>query len=111
MPEKVFQTNEVTTRTNKPLGLIHVDVCGLMHSNSFDKNKYFLLFIDDFKRKKCVYFLKEKSKVFGNFSKSKALIEKKSDYNMKAIVRSIEKANSHQNNLNNIMTIIIFFGL
>ena len=54
---------ESTTRATKPLELIHTDVCGPIKPNSFGKNKYFLLFIDDYSRKTWVYFLKEKSEL------------------------------------------------
>ena len=52
---------------------------------SFEKNKYFLLFIDDFSRKTWVYFLKEKSEVFDVFKKFKAFVEKQSGFNIKAM--------------------------
>jgi hypothetical protein len=51
---KQFQkslSKESTTRTNEPLQLVHVDVCGPIKPSSFCKNRYFLLFIDDFSRK------------------------------------------------------------
>ena len=76
---------ESTTRATKPLELIHTDVCGPIKPNSFGKNKYFLLFIDDYSRKTWVYFLKEKSEVFENFKKFKALVEKESGLSIKAM--------------------------
>ena len=47
--------------------------------------KYFLLFIDDFSRKNMVYFLKQKSEVFVAFKNIKALVEKESGYEIKAL--------------------------
>ena len=52
---------ESNSRAKKPLELIHVDVHGPINPSSLGKNKYFLLFIDDFSRKTWVYFLKQKS--------------------------------------------------
>jgi len=50
---------ESTSRANQPLQEIHVEVCGPIKPYSFDKNTYFLLFIDDYSRKTWVYFLKK----------------------------------------------------
>ena len=72
-------SKEVTTRTKKPLEFIHANVCKPIHPNSFGKNKYFLLFIDDFSIKTRAYFFKEKYEVFSASKKLKALFEKKSD--------------------------------
>ncbi|KAM2065114.1 hypothetical protein EV1_027910 [Malus domestica] len=76
---------ESTTRTQKPLELIHTDVCGPIKPSSWGKNNYFLLFIDDFSRKTWVYFLKQKSEVFGAFKKFKAAVEKESGCKIKAM--------------------------
>ncbi|KAM2718779.1 hypothetical protein EV1_030652 [Malus domestica] len=76
---------ESTTRAQKPLELIHTDVCGPIKPSSLGKNNYFLLFIDDFSRKTWVYFLKQKSEVFGAFKKFKAAIEKESGCKIKAM--------------------------
>uniref|UniRef100_A0A2N9JBE9 Integrase catalytic domain-containing protein n=1 Tax=Fagus sylvatica TaxID=28930 RepID=A0A2N9JBE9_FAGSY len=76
---------EASTRANKPLQLVHADLCGPMKPSSLNKNKYFLLFIDDFSRKTWIYFLKQKSKVFGAFKKFKAFIEKQSGQEIKAL--------------------------
>jgi hypothetical protein len=56
---KQFRKNfpkESTTRANEPLQVVHADVCGPIKPSSFGKNRYFLLFIDDFSRKTWVYF-------------------------------------------------------
>ena len=76
---------ESISRATKPLQLVHSDVCGPIDPPSFGKNRYFLLFIDDFSRKTWVYFLKQKSEVFGIFKNFKALIEKQSGYEVKEI--------------------------
>ena len=76
---------ETTSRTSKPLQLVHTDVCGPIDPPSFGKRKYFLLFIDDFSRKTWVYFLKKKSEVFVAFKNSKELVEKESCYEIKSL--------------------------
>ena len=48
-------------------------------------NNYFLLFIDDFSRKTWIYFLKQKSEVFGAFKKFIAFVEKQSGQEIKAL--------------------------
>ncbi|RDX99066.1 hypothetical protein CR513_17939, partial [Mucuna pruriens] len=55
---------EVESKANESLQLVNIDVSGPIDPPSFGKNKYFLLFIDDFSWKTWVYFLKHKSKAF-----------------------------------------------
>jgi hypothetical protein len=76
---------ESNSRAKKPLELIHADVCGPIKPSSLGKNNYFLLFIDDFSRKTWVYFLKQKSEVFSTFKKFKAVVEKESGQEIKAM--------------------------
>ena len=73
------------TRATKPLQLVHTDVCGPIKPSSFDKNIYFLIFIDDYSRKTWVYFLKQKSEAFEAFKSFKALVENESGYPIKAL--------------------------
>lgn len=75
------------SRASRPLQLIHTDVCGPITPCYFGKNKYFVLFIDDFSRKTWVYFLKEKSEVLKYFKNFKALVEKESGLKLQ-VVRS-----------------------
>lgn len=42
---------ESNSKVQKPLELIHTDVCGPFKPNSLGKSNYFLLFIDDFSKK------------------------------------------------------------
>ena len=60
---------ESLSRSIRPLQLVHADICGPINPHSLGKNRYFLLFIDDFSRKTWVYFLKEKSDAFDVFKK------------------------------------------
>jgi len=64
---------------------VHTDVCGPITPVSFSGKRYFLTFIDDFSRKTWIYFLKEKSEVFGVFKKFKVIIENETDTKIKAI--------------------------
>jgi hypothetical protein len=57
------------------LDLIHSDVCGPMSVESVSGSRYFVLFIDDYSRKTCIYFLKTKDEVFGRFQEFRALVE------------------------------------
>ena len=63
------------TKTKSTLELIHNDVCGLMLSTSLSGYEYYVTFIDDYSRKTWIYFLKNKSEVFGKFKEFKVLIE------------------------------------
>ena len=67
------------------LHFTYANVCNPIHLNSFGRNKFIFLFIDDFIRKTWVYFLKKKSEVFSAFKKFKALVEKESNHNIKAL--------------------------
>ncbi|GLU18737.1 hypothetical protein SLE2022_350210 [Rubroshorea leprosula] len=73
------------SRATRPLQLVHTDVCGPITPCSFGKNKYFLLFIDDYSRKTWVYFLKKKSEVLKCFQNFKALVEKESGFKIQAL--------------------------
>ncbi|KAK2966615.1 hypothetical protein RJ640_025300 [Escallonia rubra] len=77
--------NESISRAKASLELIHTDVCGPIDPTSLGKNIYFLLFIDDYSRKTWVSFLKQKSEVFSTFKRFKALVEKQSGYQIKAM--------------------------
>lgn len=72
-------------RSNSLLQLIHSDVCGPMSTYSIGGAKYMLTFIDDFSRKKFVYFLKGKHEVTDAFIKFKALVENQSEQKIKVI--------------------------
>lgn len=65
-------------RAKQVLELVHTDVCGPTNTLSHGKNRYFILFIDDFTRMTWVYFMRQKSEAFVIFKKFKALVEKQS---------------------------------
>ena len=52
---------------NRPLDLIHFDVCGPMSSHARGGFMYFITFIDDYSRYKYLYLMRYKSKAFEKF--------------------------------------------
>ena len=58
---------EIPYRAAKPFEIVHSDVCGPMHVNSFRNSRYYVTFIDDYSRYTHVYFIKRKSEVFDKF--------------------------------------------
>ncbi|GKV19872.1 hypothetical protein SLEP1_g30072 [Rubroshorea leprosula] len=72
------------SRAIEKMQLIHSDICGSMKVFSLNESKYFLIFIDDFSRMCWVYFIKQKSEVFGVFVRFKALVENESGNTIKA---------------------------
>nr|GEY91111.1 retrovirus-related Pol polyprotein from transposon TNT 1-94 [Tanacetum cinerariifolium] len=72
-------------RAYQILELIHADLCGPMRTESLAGSKYFLLFTDDYSRMSWVYFLQVKSETFEHFKKFKALVEKQTGENLKAL--------------------------
>ena len=84
-------------RAKDVLELIHTDVCGPMKTSSLNNNSYFILFIDDFSRMTWVYFIKEKSEVFGIFKKFKTLVEKQSGKYIKVLRNDrVKEYSSHK---------------
>lgn len=59
-------------RSEKPLELVHMDVCGPLPNPSLNGHKYFLSITDDFSRRVTVYPLKKKSDVFECFTRFQA---------------------------------------
>ena len=72
-------------RESKPLELEHADICGPMQTLSVKKNKYLIIFVDDFSRRTWVYFIIGKSNAFVIFQQFKALVEKQIGYYLKKL--------------------------
>ena len=72
-------------RTERPLQLIHSDLCGPMQSVSIDGNKYFITFIDDYTRFTILYFLKKKSGAYNAFTSYKAYVENQCQHKISTI--------------------------
>jgi len=79
-----FKSKSVPS-TNKPLQLVHLDLCGPSRKECTSKEKYFMLVIDDYSRLTWVEFLKEKSEAFAQFKFFKALTENQTGRKIKAI--------------------------
>ena len=56
-----------------------------MKTMSISGYKYYGTFIDDHTRKVWVYFMKQKSEVFGHFKKFKATVEKETSEQIKTL--------------------------
>jgi hypothetical protein len=76
--------------TEKPLQLVHMDLCGPSRKEGTGKENYFMLIIDDYSRLTWVAILKEKSEAFKKFNVFKALTENQTGKRLKA-VRSVEE--------------------
>lgn len=63
----------------------HADVCGHIRPHPLGGSSYFVAFIDDYRRKTWVYFLKHKPDVFDAFKKFKTFVDKESRYEIKAL--------------------------
>lgn len=53
---------------------IHSNVCGPLEVVSLGGFKYFMTFVNDYSRRVCVYYLREKFEVFRKFKES-AMVE------------------------------------
>jgi hypothetical protein len=71
--------------TEKPLQLVHMDLCGPSRKEVTGKENYFVLITDDYSRVTWVAFLKEKSKAFKKFEVFKALTENQTRKRLKAV--------------------------
>lgn len=57
------------------LDYVYSDVWGLIRHFSMGGAHYFVSFINDYSRKACVYFMKQKSEIFKIFRQWKAKVE------------------------------------
>jgi hypothetical protein len=74
-----------STSTEKPLQLVHMDLCGPSREEGTGKENYFMLIIDDYSRITWVSFLKEKAEAFEKFKIFKALTENQTGKRLKAV--------------------------
>jgi hypothetical protein len=71
--------------TEKPLQLVHMDLCRPSRKEGIGNFFYFMLIIDDYSRLTWVVFLKEKSEAFEKFKVFKALTENQTGKRLKAV--------------------------
>jgi hypothetical protein len=64
---------------------IHTNVCGPFSVASTTKHKYYVIFVDEFSRKCWILFLQKKDQTFSKFYEFKALVEKESGKQVKAM--------------------------
>jgi hypothetical protein len=74
-----------SSKTTRPLELIHSDVCGPMNVDSIGGSKYVLTFTDDYSRYVTVYFLKNKSDVLKKFQEYANMMENFTGSRMKIL--------------------------
>ena len=80
-------------RADKPLELVHSDLCGPMQVESIGGSRYMLTFIDDYSRYTKVYFLKKKSEVVSKFKDYTSLMENMTGNQLKRLsIRNTVKA-------------------
>ena len=80
-------TKKGATRSTQLLEIIHTDICGPFDVNSFNKEKYFITFIDDYSRYGYVYLLHDKSQAVNALEIYINEVERQLDKRVK-IVRS-----------------------
>jgi hypothetical protein len=64
---------------------IHTDVCGPFSVASIEKHRYYVIFVDDFSRKCWIFIMQKKDQTFSKFCEFKALVEKESGMQVKAL--------------------------
>jgi hypothetical protein len=73
-PQKKFNKGKYQ-RPSTTLDLIHNDLMGPFLHPSISKERFVLIFVDDFSRFTWIYFLRQKSEVFQHLKYFKALVE------------------------------------
>ena len=76
-PRSSFQS-QLGMRAKVVIEVVHSDIFGPFEVPSFGGNKYFITFVDEFRRMIWLYLLKFKSEAFITFVKFKALVERES---------------------------------
>ena len=77
--------HEKENRASVILERIHTDVCEPISVASIEKHRYYVIFVDDFSRKCWIFFMQKKDQTFSKFCEFKALVEKESGNQVKAL--------------------------
>ena len=77
--------HEKDSHTSTILERIHTDVCGPFSVASKAKHRYYVIFVDEFSRRCWIFFMQKKSETFLKFCEFKALVEKESGKQVKAL--------------------------
>ena len=75
-------------KVNQALGIlerVHSDMWGPLSTASTKKYKYYVIFFDEFSRKCWIYFMEKKDQTFSKFLEFKALVEKDTGNQVKAL--------------------------
>jgi hypothetical protein len=84
LTRKQFKSKSFTS-TEKPLQLVHMDLCEPSRQEGIGKENYFMLIIDDYSKVTWVSFIKEKTEAFEKFKIFKALTENQTGKRLKAV--------------------------
>jgi hypothetical protein len=76
--------HEKENRASVILERIHIDVCGPFFAST-TKHRYYVIFVDEFSRKSWILFMQKKDQTFSKFYEFKALVEKESGKQVKAV--------------------------
>jgi hypothetical protein len=77
--------HEKGNHTSVILERIHTDVCGPFLVASTTKHNYYVIFVDEFSRKCWIFFIQKKDQTFSKFYEFKAMVEKESGKQVKAL--------------------------
>ena len=77
--------HEKEKRALVTLERIHTDVCGPFLVASTTKHRYYVIFVDNYSCRCWIFFMQKKSETFSKFCEFKALVEKESGKQVKAL--------------------------
>ena len=78
LKEKNYQSEDI-------LEIVHTDLCGPIGVESYNREKFIILFVDDYSRMMIVMYLREKSEQFEKFIGYLARVEKETWKRLKCL--------------------------